>query len=188
MNKFLILVCCIFIGTSALGQVMTDEFADSTLMDKNIEKPEVHLDYDYQGTARIPVGLRITERISSETKVYEGQEITFKVRSDIYYNGKLVFEKGTVIPAKIETIVKSGMNGIPASIIVGDFEFENIPKGQISDSFEIRGQDRSLWVYPLKWALTILPPTGTLTNFIKGGHAKLKENKTIQIYYYPEWI
>ena len=80
------------------------------------------------------------------------------------------------------------MNGIPASIIVGNFEVENIPKGQISDSFEIRGQDRSLWVYPLKWALTILPPTGSLTNFIKGGHAKLKENKTIQIYYYPEWI
>ena len=67
---------------------------------------------------------------------------------------------------------------------VGDI----IPKGQITDSFEIQGQDRSLWVYPLKWALTFLPPTGSLTNFIKGGHAKLKEDKTIEIYYYPNWI
>lgn len=188
MNKILILMFSILIGTSAFGELITDEFVNATLKGKNFEKPETHLKYNYIGTERIPVSLRITKKISSETKVSEGQDVTFKVRSDVYYKDKIIFEKGTIVPAKIETIIRSGMNGIPASIIVGNFEVENIPKGQISDSFEIRGQDRSLWVYPLKWALTILPPTGSLTNFIKGGHAKLKENKTIQIYYYPEWI
>ena len=72
---------------------------------------------------------------------------------------------------------------------IGDFiiRINNIKKGQLSQSFEIFGQDRSLFVFPLKWALTPLPPTGSLTNFIKGGHAKLSENKTITIYFYPEW-
>ena len=53
--------------------------------------------------------------------------------------------------------------------------------------YEVFGQDRSLIVFPLKWALTILPPTGSLTNFIKGGHAKVKTNKTITLYYHPNW-
>ena len=39
----------------------------------------------------------------------------------------------------------------------------------------------------MKWALTILPPSGSLTNFIKGGHAKLKTNEVIELYYYPDW-
>ena len=88
---------------------------------------------------------------------------------------------------KVETIINSGMNGIPASIIFGDFKFENIDSAKVTDTYEVYGQDRSLWVFPLKWALTFLPPTGTLTNFIKGGHAKLKDNETIEVYYHPNW-
>ena len=79
------------------------------------------------------------------------------------------------------------MNGIPASVILGDFEMENISKGQFSNSIEVFGQDRSLIVFPLKWALTILPPSGSLTNFIMGGHVKIKEKKILTVYYYPEW-
>lgn len=80
------------------------------------------------------------------------------------------------------------MNGIPASFILGDFKFANVPAGKISDTYEVRGHDRSLWVFPLKWALTPIPPTGSATNFIKGGHAKLKTADTIRIYYHPGWI
>ena len=79
------------------------------------------------------------------------------------------------------------MNGIPASIIIGSFDIPNIDTNKLTYSYEIVGQDRSLWVYPLKWALTFLPPTGTLTNFIKGGHARLKENDTVELYFYPNW-
>ena len=79
------------------------------------------------------------------------------------------------------------MNGIPASIVFKDFDISEIAKGQISDTYEIYGQDRSWLVFPLKWALTILPPSGSLTNFIMGGHAKLKTKKPIIVYYYPEW-
>ena len=80
------------------------------------------------------------------------------------------------------------MNGIPASIIIGSFDIPNINPDKVTYYYEIIGQDRSLWVYPLKWALTILPPTGSLTNFIFGGHAKLSTKKKIKLYYYPEWI
>ena len=79
------------------------------------------------------------------------------------------------------------MNGIPASIILKNFEIENIPKSKLSNTYELFGQDRSLIVFPLKWALTWLPPTGSLTNFIMGGHVRLKPRKKITIYYFPEW-
>ena len=54
----------------------------------------------------------------------------------------------------------------------------------VSEKF---GLDLSLLVFPIKWALTFLPPTGSLTNFILGGHASIKENKIIELYYYPNW-
>ena len=188
MNKVFLLVFIVFLGTSVSAELIKDELVDSTLKNLDIAQPEMHTVYNYQNTERLPVRLRIVEKIASEKDVYEGQEVSFKVQTSVYYKGKLVIEKGTIVPARVETLVKSGMNGIPAGMIIGNFRFENIPKGQITDSFEIQGQDRSLWVYPLKWALTFLPPTGSLTNFIKGGHAKLKEDKTIEIYYYPNWI
>jgi hypothetical protein len=77
------------------------------------------------------------------------------------------------------------MNGIPASIIFNIFDIEGINKNSLSDSYEASGQNRSLLVFPLKWALTPIPPTGSLTNFIKGGHAKVKTNREIVLYYHP---
>ena len=134
------------------------------------------------------IRLHITENIKNENHIYEGQPVTFKVIEDVVYNNEIIIKQGTIVPARVETIIASGMNGIPASIIFGDFKFENIDKNKIDYTYERFGQDRSLWVFPLKWALTILPPTGSLTNFIKGGHARLKTNKVIQLNYYPEWI
>ena len=174
--------------SNCYAMLCEDTLVESTLKDNEFEQPVAHLTYDYSDTKKIPVKLAISKRISSEKEVYEGKPIEFKVIQDVYYKGKLVISKGTVVPARVETIIKSGMNGIPASIIVGNFEFEGIPKGKISNSYEVKGQDRSLWVFPLKWALTFLPPTGSLTNFIKGGHAKIKENNTVIIYYYPNWV
>ncbi|MGN1153852.1 MAG: hypothetical protein ACI4S3_07465, partial [Candidatus Gastranaerophilaceae bacterium] len=110
------------------------------------------------------------------------------VDSDVIYNDVVKIKAGTPVQAKVETIISSGMNGIPASIILGDFQIPNISQAQLDDSYEIIGQDRSLIVFPLKWALTILPPTGSLTNFIKGGHARLGTNKIIKLYYHPNWI
>ena len=84
-------------------------------------------------------------------------------------------------------IITPGMNGIPGSIVLNDFDIEGLSKNRITNDYEITGQNRSLLVFPLKWALTILPPTGSLTNLILGGHAKIKTKNHITLYYYPEW-
>lgn len=189
MNKIIFTTLLLFsISLPCFSEIVKDDFADAYFKNINLTKPEPHLNYNYESTEKVPIRLHITEDIKNENSVYEGQPVTFRVVSDVVYRGKIIITKGTTVPARIETIIASGMNGIPASIIFGDFKFENIDADKIDYTYERFGQDRSLWVYPLKWALTILPPTGSLTNFIKGGHARLKTNKIIEINYYPEWI
>lgn len=169
------------------AEILQDEFVNETLKNIPIEKPKTHLNYNYQSTKKIPIKMHLTEDIKSETKIHEGQIVYFKIIKDVVNDGIIEIPSGTIASARIETIIASGMNGIPASIIFGDFNFPNIDPNKIDYTYERFGQDRSLLVFPLKWALTILPPTGSLTNFIKGGHAKLKANKIIEINYYPDW-
>ncbi len=189
MNRIILSLFMSFLICSVTSaEILSDNLADNILKDKNIEKPEANLNYDFQSTERYILRLKSLEEISSETKAYEGQTVNFITDNNIYYKGELIVKSGTIVPARIETIVKNGMNGIPASLIIGNFQIENIRKGQLTDFHEIRGLDLSLWVFPLKWALTILPPTGSLTNFIKGGHAKLKKGQKIELYYNPNWV
>ncbi len=192
MNKFLrflvLIIFMLFICSESKSYALVqDELVNDTLKNKSFEKPYNAYKYNYEDLKRIPIELRVIADIKSEKDITEGETIIFVACHDVYSQARRVLKKGDYVYAKVETIIKSGMNGIPASIIFGDFKFENIDSSKVSDTYEVYGQDRSLWVYPLKWALTILPPTGSLTNFIKGGHAKLKENHTIEIYYHPNW-
>lgn len=169
------------------ADTLQDEIVESILKNKIVESPHKQYHYNYEATKRIPVYLSVFADINSEKDIVEGQKVVFIVKNDVYQNGKIIIKKNDIVQAKVETIIKSGMNGIPASIIFGDFQFENLDSAKFTDTYEKYGQDRSLWVFPLKWALTPLPPTGSLTNFIKGGHAKLKEKEEITIYYHPNW-
>lgn len=186
MNRFLYLVLFIFLSSFCVALSVEDDFALE--LDKNISPAETYLNYNYESTTKIPLLLKVTEPIKSEKEVYEGQKVYFRVVKDVLYNNKLIFKRGEKIESKITAIITPGMNGIPASIIFTNFKLvEQSIKGQLSAEYEIQGQDRSLIVFPLKWALTILPPSGSLTNLIMGGHAKLKTKERITIYYYPEW-
>lgn len=189
-TKFFFVIVCVFCLNSKAGfceEITIDTFVENIVKKENIEKPYKNLNYNYQSTKKIPIKIFIKEKIKSELDLYEGKTVDFIVSGDVYYNKRLIIPSGKIIKAKVGTIIKNGMNGIPASIIFDSFEIEGIKQSQISDSVEVFGQDRSLIVFPLKWALTFLPPTGSLTNFIKGGHAKLKPGKILKIYYYPEW-
>lgn len=190
MNKFFnLLIICIFLSfCSCSAEIVQDNFVEQTLKNVPIEEPFTHLEYNYQDTEKLPVRLSLTNEIQSENYVYEGQTVYFRVLNNVYYNNQIIIKKETIVPAKILLIITPGMNGIPASIVFGDFEFDNITYGQITNSYEVFGLDRSLWVFPLKWALTPLPPTGSLTNFILGGHVRVKTSKVITIYYHPNWI
>jgi hypothetical protein len=119
--------------------------------------------------------------------IYEGQKIKFRVMNTVKYEGKYIVKIGDIIPARIENIITSGMNGFPAEITVGHFEIPNVSEGQLEDEYNAKGVNRCYWVYPLKWLMTPLYPSGSLTNFIKGGHAKVKTSDIITIYYYPGW-
>lgn len=149
--------------------------------------PSYALPYDFSSTKCIPLTFSITEEISTRKPPLEGQIINFKSIKTVRYKGKLVLKKDDIVKARVETIITSGMNGFPAEIIIDNFEIPNIPSSKLVSTYSKAGQNRSLIVFPIKWALTWLPPTGSLTNFIKGGHAKIKPSDAVTIYYYPEW-
>lgn len=152
-----------------------------------VKEPIVHNNYNYEGVDRIPVKIHISSSIKSEKDIRDGEEFEFIIDKTVVYNKKVVLNRGEKLTAKVQIIITPGMNGIPASIIFNNFSTTKNLQGRFSNSYEIFGCDRSYFVFPLKWALTPFPPTGSLTNFIMGGHAKLKTNKQIVIYYYPEW-
>lgn len=186
MNKILLLILTFLTCPICYAQFIEDDFVNETLQDAM--PAYTHTEYDYTDTDIVPIKLCVAKNINSEAELYEGQTVEFRVLRHAIYKNKLIVKRGQIIPAKVKMIITSGMNGIPASIIFEDFKIPNVQPNQLSDTYETFGQDRSLIVFPLKWLLTILPPSGSLTNFIKGGHAKLKTKETITIYYHPNWI
>ena len=186
MNKLIVFFLA-FIFISPVWALETDFLVDNYLP-KNVAKPEANLDYDYTSTRRIPIELKISSPIKTrDNNLYEGQPIEFKVRKNVYHKNRLILKKDTIVTARIETIVSSGMNGIPYYIYLGNFNFPNLENSKLSINYFKSGQNRTYFVLPLKWALTFLPPTGSLTNFIMGGHAKITERDIITAYYYPNW-
>ncbi len=152
--------------------------------------------YDYSSTKSVPIKLSILQEISTKAAPKEGQKLEFRVVDNVFCDGKLIIKKNTKANATLETIITSGMNGFPAEIIIRNFELADlydssneikIKNSQLIDIITKKGQNRALWVYPLKWALTPIPFVGSLTNLIKGGHAKITPEEVFVIYYYPEW-
>lgn len=186
MNRTLL---CIFIMTLFISPVFAYEkdFIANEINAKKAVLPYINSDYNYESVLRLPVKLHINEEISTKDKnIYEGMKLKFTVANNLIYDGKTLLKSGDIINGKILSLITSGLNGIPYSISFGNFEIPDIPKKKLTDSYEKRGFSRTPFVLPLKWALTPLPPTGSLTNFIKGGHAKITPKDDIIIYYYPE--
>ena len=186
MNRFVVFLLFFFISLSCNAEIIQDEAVEN--INKNFSKAEKYTSYNFESTAKIPISLKFLENVKTEGDLYEGQVLELKVAKDVLYNNAVVIKRGTLVKSKVSIIITPGMNGIPASIILKDFKIDGVKSSRLTNEYEIFGQDRSLLVFPLKWALTILPPTGSLTNFIMGGHAKIKVKKPITIYYYPEWI
>lgn len=145
------------------------------------------LPYNFEGTQSIPIKLTIIEPISTKNGILEGQEVAFKSSQKVRYEGKTILKQGEIVKARVETVISSGMNGFPAEIILDNFEIPGIKSSQLISTYTEKGTNRCYWVYPLKWALTPIPFAGSFTNFIKGGHAKITQNDTVTIYYFPEW-
>lgn len=145
------------------------------------------LPYNYLDTKSVPIYLRITKEISTEEAIVDGQTVEFKVMRDVVYNETTLLKRGDIVKARVETVITAGMNGFPAEIIVDDFQIPNVKSSQLISVYNKKGQNRCLWVYPLKWSLTLIPFVGSLTNLIMGGHARIKTNDIVTLYYYPNW-
>lgn len=187
MNKlFIIFSIALFSITPAFAKI--DDFMVDLIDKENAKKPYTHTVYDYTGIKKIPIELEIEKEISTKNKdLYEGEKITFLVKYDVVSGGKILLKRNDKINAEIENIITSGINGTPYTIVIDDFKNPNLEENKMLARYLKNGHNRAWLVYPLKWALTLLPPTGSLTNFIKGGHAKITKKDKITIYYFPEW-
>ncbi len=187
MNKIIFLFI-LFLTASPVFALERDYFVEKTLASNLYSKPETNLNYNYESVESIPIKLQITKNISTKKgKVYEGQNIEFKTIEDVFYNNEILLKRGTIVKARVETYINRGMNGIPATIIIDNFEIPNIKKEKLKSIYIKKGANRTIFVLPVKWALTPLPPTGSFTNIIIGGHAKITNKDKITIYYYPHW-
>ena len=183
LTSYLIASCLTIPMLDWLGYE-NDSYSTDYLLKSKLDKPATNEKYNYISPSSIPIKLIIDTPIKSEKEVYEGQIIEFKNIEAVVLNTKIIVPKNTICTARVETIIQSGMNGLPASIILGNFNIPNIDNHKLTMSYEKYGFDLSLLEFPIKWLLTPLPPTGLLTNFIKGGHVKINKNKPIIIEYF----
>ncbi len=189
MNKFIITsLLFLFFSSFCNAELINDELVDTTLKNKDIQKPLSNTAYNYESFEKIPIKLKISERITTKKdKIYDNQELTFYVKQPVKYNNKTILKQGDIFTANIATYMSKGMNGIPAVIIIDNFKSQNIDSNKIKGTYIKKGLSLSLMVFPIKWALTPIPGVGSLTNFILGCNASIKEKDTIIIYYYPNW-
>ena len=191
MNKIIIitfgLITSLF--TPAIAEHIRDNFIEEQLANKTFEKPSVQDFFNYESTAKIKVPLQITEIISSSGKhaAFEGQIVEFTVKNDVIYNDAVYIPKGTLVTGRVSNVIKKGISGIPGELYITDFKIPNVKNSQILEPIIKRGLNTTLWILPLKWALTPLPPFGTFTNIIWGWDAKIKPSRTIYVSVFPEW-
>lgn len=187
--KLSLLILFSFLSTQlAYSEILHDEFIENYLSDKEIKPIETNLEYNYDEFDRIPIKLQTLEEISLKNKnLYENKQIKLRVKQNVKYNKQVILKQGTIATAEIQTYTTRGMNGIPGTIILDNFEIPNIDKSKLKSTYIKKGISLTLLVLPIKWILTPLPGVGTLTNFIIGGNANINDKDTIVVYYYPNW-
>ena len=146
-----------------------------------------NLEYNYESTYSVPIKLIVLDEVSTKDGIIEGDKIRLKVANDIFYKRQLFLKRGTIATAQIETYLTKGMNGFPAEIMLDEFEIEGIKTSQLLCNYNKKGISLAYLVYPIKWVLTPFPPTGSLTNLIKGFNATIKKGDVITVQYFPNW-
>ena len=175
------------INTAQAKVIIQDTFVDETLKDyAGKELPAANPLCNFESTARVAIVMRPMQTIRSKNGI-NGTTVSLRVKEDVFYKNKLLVPRGTEAIARVETVATQGMNGIPAMIVLDRFEIPGLDSAKMKSSYIKKGLNLTYIVLPVKWALTILPPTGSLTNFIVGGPAKISPKNDVTIYYYPEW-
>ena len=187
VQKILIFCLGFTLSFSGVSAYERDLFVDETLTNYDYVNLDKTVPFcNHENMTRVKIVMSPLKDIKSKDAV-DGDIVDFVVRKDVYYNDEMILLEGMRIKGHIETVVTQGMNGIPAMIFLEDFDIPGIPKEKLKSRYMKKGLNLSYIVFPLKWALTILPPSGSLTNFIIGGPAKISPRNKVSLYYYPEW-
>ena len=150
MNKFIAtLLSLVFLTLPTYGIEMAPIPEVEAIETEEVVTEEVkELPYNYESTYKVPIKLGIVEPITTKGEtLYEGQTLQFKVLQDTYCRRKTFLKKGTIVNAKIETLISSGMNGFPAEIILGNFEIPGTKPSQLVDTYTKKGQNRCYWQF-----------------------------------------
>ncbi len=188
MNRFIIiffLISLIFYPAYA-AEFVTDDLPAEWYKDKEVKIVEPYLKYDYSSLKREKILLIPVEKYSTPHNVYDGMEIKLKVKKNVRI-GRNLLKRDTPASAIVELSTTNGMTGIPATITLGQVNISGLEHDKLYCYYVKEGQNRTVWILPLKWALTWLPGVGSLTSLIKGGQAVLKTTDEIPVYYYYDW-
>lgn len=165
-----------------------DEFAVKTLKECPQVMANKYINYDFDCIKRTPVKIAITNNITTKNSLAEGQELTFKVLSDVKIDKNNTIKKDSVVKARLETVSLNQAFGVPADINIENFVIKraNQPDIVLDGSIHKIGANRSLWVYPVGYmGIVLFLGAGVLVFPIRGGHAKLTTNDVFEVYYVP---
>ena len=151
--------------------LIEDEFVMRTL-DKNLKikpyTPKLYLEN------RIPVRIRIKNDFTTKTNPKEGAYIEFETVGKVKS-----YPVGTTVRGRLETVSQNCMFGVPADVVIGNFEIDSKPLlGEIS----IQGANRTLWLRPCIYVGTVFFGAGMALSPIRGGHAKIKQKEIYTLY------
>ena len=166
-------------------KVYRDKLVEKTLKGKDFGKPVPNLNYDYSDSDAVVVRLRPKTKISTHSRLKDGDVVKFVVAQNIVYNGKIVLKKNSEVSAVVENISPNDRYGVPANLVISRFTTEALPKKTLDGEINRQGKNHSVWVYPLSYFLMPFFGAGIGTTFIRGGNVSIPPDEIIEIYYRP---
>lgn len=140
--------------------------------------------YNFARDKYLTVKISSVENISTANLEQEGQILDFYVLNDVKNNETLIIPEKAKIRGRVENISPNDINGIPADLIVGSFNYHNGDKEISLDGQIVKtGANRVYWVQPLAYtAGCFLIGADILVSLIKGGHAKINKDEIFEIF------
>lgn len=157
-------------------EMVTDNFASKAVISE--AKPAKNKFEVSHETTGEKIKIKPLNYYTTRTNLKEGGYIDFELAENAKIGNK-IYKKGSPVKARVENITKNSAYGLPADLVIGNFSFED--NVHLESELTLKGANRSLWVYPSAYGLSWFFGAGLLFIPIRGGHAKLKPNKTYEI-------
>lgn len=164
-----------------------DEFVENTIAKDPKIKAKIEnnknrkVRYDCMRTSVMEISPK--EYYTTKSNLQEGEYIDFVLANDFKYKNK-TYPKGAPIKARVENINQNGIYGLPSELVLGNFVLANNLK--LDAELSARGANRSIWIYPVARTFSVLLyNSGIIFMPIRGGHVRLKPEKTyeVEVYY-----